>query len=79
MGAPLVFIFLYSACGGRIGFYKKKNRQAKRILLCFRLPVDWVCVPETMDLAIVIHFLVPSNVGSGSGTAMDLAIVIHFP
>lgn len=54
MGAP--FLFLNLAGSGRIGFHKKKNRQAKRILLCFRLPVDWVCVPETMDLAIVIHF-----------------------
>ena len=46
MGAP--FLFLNLASSGRIGFHKKKNRQAKRILLCFRLPVDWVCVPETM-------------------------------
>ncbi len=46
MGAP--FLFLNLAGSGRIGFHKKKNRQAKRILLCFRLPVDWVCVPETM-------------------------------
>ena len=54
MGAP--FLFLNLAGSGRIGFHKKKIRQAERILLCFRLPVDWVCVPETMDLIVKNYF-----------------------
>lgn len=55
MGAP--FYFLNLAGSGRIEFHKKKNRQAKRILLCFRLPVDWVCVPETMIFNITFLLL----------------------
>lgn len=68
MGAP--FLFLNLAGSGWIGFHKKKNRQAERILLCFRLPVDWVCVPETMWCYFLSIFLICSLIHNLSNAFM---------